>query len=130
MIKEVSKDIVPFMIILILSMASYMHIMATLTFYEKELEEGIYSMLFQESYVLSLGELPSYDTISMKFVIFLIYSLLIPIVLMNLLIAILSDAYERVQSQAKSADIKVLASLIQEVEIMLRCLRKYRKRDG
>ena len=99
MIKEVSKDIVPFMVILVLTMASYMHIMTTFTLYDDEKpEEDIYSTLLQESYVLSLGELPSYDTASLKFGIFFIYSLLIPIILMNLLIAILSDAYERIQS--------------------------------
>ena len=98
MIKEVSYDIVPFMVILVLTMTSYMHIMATFTFYSEDSEEGVYSGLAKESYVLSLGELPEYESTSLKFGIFFVYSLLIPIILMNLLIAILSDAYERVQS--------------------------------
>ena len=59
----------------------------------------------RDSYVLAFGELGSFsDVTMMQFIIFIIFSLFIPLVLMNILIAIMSDAYERVQANAIAAD--------------------------
>ena len=60
---------------------------------------------FRNSYVLALGELGEFgDFTWLQFVIFIMFSFFVPLVLMNMLIAIMSDAYERVQANAIAAD--------------------------
>merc|ERR1712083_812678 len=55
--------------------------------------------VFRIAYALSLGELDEFQELSMTaFFIFLIYTILITLVLMNLVIAILSDKYEEVMA--------------------------------
>lgn len=69
------------------------------------------------SYVLAFGELGEYSTYSwIQFVIFFIFSFFIPLMLLNMLIAIMSDVYERVQSNVTSADARSLAEMILEME--------------
>ena len=50
------------------------------------------------------------------FIIFVIFSFFIPLVLMNMLIAIMSNTYARVQSNSAAADARQLAEMIQEME--------------
>ena len=70
-------------------------------------EEGLETPLdvWRAAYTLTLAELVGFDTKgSTNFFIFMIFTLLITLVLMNLIIAILSDAYELVQSERKYYD--------------------------
>ena len=60
--------------------------------------------VLKTSYTLTLGELEFEDLSTMSFMIFVVYTSLITLILMNLLIAILSDAYELVQSERKFYD--------------------------
>ena len=54
---------------------------------------GLVSFM-RSSYVLSLGDLGDFaDFTLVKFFIFVTFSFVIPLVMMNLLIAIMSDAY-------------------------------------
>ena len=53
-----------------------------------------YLTVFKTTYTLTLGELEFEDLNTTNFSIFVVYTTLITLVLMNLLIAILSDAYE------------------------------------
>ena len=52
--------------------------------------------VFKTTYTLTLGELDFEELNTSRFLIFVVYTTLITLVLMNLLIAILSDAYELV----------------------------------
>ena len=52
--------------------------------------------VYKVTYTLTLGELDFEDLSPSRFIIFVAYTTLITLVLMNLLIAILSDAYELV----------------------------------
>ena len=60
--------------------------------------------VLKTTYTLTLGELEFEDLSAMNFMIFAVYTSLITLILMNLLIAILSDAYELVQSERKFYD--------------------------
>ena len=55
-----------------------------------------YLTVFKTTYTLTLGELDFEELNTTRFFIFVVYTTLITLVLMNLLIAILSDAYELV----------------------------------
>ena len=57
--------------------------------------------MIKTSYTLTLGELDFEDLNTVKFLIFVVFTTFITLFLMNLLIAILSDAYELVNSEKK-----------------------------
>jgi hypothetical protein len=60
-----------------------------------------------------MGELGAFDEFQyMQFFIFIMFSFLVPLVLMNMLIAIMSDSYARVQSNSVAADAKALAEML------------------
>ena len=67
-------------------------------------QDGGYLPVLKTTYTLTLGELDFEDLDISRFIIFMVYTTLITLVLMNLLIAILSDAYELVQSEQKYYD--------------------------
>ena len=60
--------------------------------------------VFKITYTLTLGELDFEELSISRFLIFMVYTTLITLLLMNLLITILSDAYELVQSERKFYD--------------------------
>ena len=62
---------------------------------------GNYLEVIKTSYTLTLGELDFEDLNTTKFLIFVVFTTFIALFLMNLLIAILSDAYELVTSEKK-----------------------------
>jgi len=111
MIMEIIIDIQSFMLILILAMVAYAHI----SYLTKE--AGNVNEEIKESYVLAFGELGNYpDFDFLRFFIFILFTLFVPLLLMNMLIAIMSDAYERVQANAMSADYRSMAQMLQEME--------------
>ena len=59
-------------------------------------KDANYLTVFKTTYTMTLGELDFENLTTTKFIIFVYYTTLIILVLMNLLIAILSDAYELV----------------------------------
>ena len=56
------------------------------------------------------------DYTTTGFIIFAFFSFFVTLIMMNLLIAIMSDSYERVQANSLAADARILASLILEME--------------
>ena len=73
--------------------------------------------VFKQSYTLTLGEFEYYKELGMtRFLVLLVFTTLITLFLMNLLIAILSDAYELVTSEKKYYDgkAKIERSLLYE----------------
>ena len=94
MILEILFDIKSFLIILIVTMIAYTQIKLSLN--RDSIEEKGKGM-WRDVYVLSFGELGDYEDLSsLEFSLFVIFSLFIPLVLMNLLIAIMSDSYARI----------------------------------
>ena len=52
----------------------------------------------------------------LQLLLFALFTFFTSLVLMNLLIAIMSDSYERVQANAAAADARALAEMILEME--------------
>ena len=78
-----------------------------------DLEKKSLETDLMNSYVLSLGELGGFDEFGyLQFAVFIMFSFLVPLVLMNMLIAIMSDSYSRVQSNAVAADARALAEML------------------
>lgn len=107
MINVIFVDIAPFMIILLVTMLASTHlnfVVVKQSYFIGEVDDDefqedgdMFVGMSKDAYALSLGETPDYgDLLNLHFFVFLVFSFLIPLVLMNLLIAIMSDSYEKV----------------------------------
>jgi ABC-type multidrug transport system fused ATPase/permease subunit len=111
MIMEIIADISTFLIILGIAMMAYAQIMWSLD------QLDVSDEVVRNSYVLAFGELGDFqDFGTVKFFIFVLFTFFIPLLLMNMLIAIMSDAYERVQANSAAADVRSLADMELEYE--------------
>ncbi len=116
MIIEIIGEITTFLFILFIAILAYAQILYTTK--DTDSEE---TSTARGSFLLAFGELGDFESIGLvQFLIFALFLFFIPLVLMNMLIAIMSDAYERVQSNAQSADSKILADMILEMEELTR----------
>ena len=97
MIIETIRDTYKFYVILVCCIFSYF-LFLLLT------QDDGYLNVFKTTYTLTLGELDFEELNFTRFLIFVVYTTLITLVLMNLLIAILSDAYELVKSENRYYD--------------------------
>ena len=88
---DVIHDLRTFMLVLMIFYAAYTQIMITLSddFTSAEVMRSSYGLLYGD-----FGDYTEFDTV--KFVVFVFFTFVIPLVLMNLLIAIMSDSYARV----------------------------------
>lgn len=117
-------DIAPFMAILFISLLSF-----TNAFYimDKAVPENItggsYSLAFMYSYLTGLGEFAwgdiSTDHYKVKYevyfyILFFLATFFVQIVLLNLLIAIMGDTYDRVMEISEEAYTRELCSMIAE----------------
>ena len=80
-------------------------------------ETGDYEPYYMISYRLAYGDFEDDDMLNTESerVIFVLASVLMPLVLLNLLIAIMGDYYDQIQSKYQIADIWERLSLINEV---------------
>ncbi len=76
-----------------------------------------------DGYAITLADFGELDNFTLtQFLIFVIYSFFVPILLLNMLIAIMSDSYERVMANAIPADCRQLASMLVELEQIMNFL--------
>jgi hypothetical protein len=110
MIFEIVADIKTFLIILFITLFAYGQIIFALT-------GGDFGSELRMSYGLAYGDLGDYQEMGMvQYIIFVIFSFFIPLVLLNMLIALMADSYTRVQTNAIAADAKALAEMELEME--------------
>ena len=116
MIFEIISDILTFLIILFTAIFAY----AQINYSFQEAGDPAAVSFYDEmriGYVMAYGELGDFMTPDyVKFFIFAVFSFFIPLVLLNMLIAIMSDSYARVQNNAVAADCRALAELELELE--------------
>ena len=119
LIMEVFMDIPSFLIILVVS--GYMF---AVIFYSISPRAGDHSnWLFPElttMYRMIYGDFNEVDNYGpVAWVFFIMATVLVPLVMMNLLIAIISDTFERVYSSKTASDYKEKTALILEVENLM-----------
>lgn len=110
MIIEVIKDLGPFLILFFMSTLG-----ATFTFYSNANGEDFGDWLLA-TYSISYGGWDFYRNTDLKYVIFFGISLANTLILLNLLIALISDTYERVRGHLDIVDMQELADIILEVD--------------
>jgi len=103
---EIMKDLKVFLLVFGLALVAYAHVSHHL--------DGGFGNNLKLSYALAFGDIgDSYEEYSaLRFFFFICFTFFIPLLMMNLLIAIMSDSYERVQSNAVAADFRSRALLI------------------
>lgn len=112
MIMILLEDVTVFLVMLFVIIFAYMHLLVVLS--DGSLS---FSDTFKISYTLSFGELDdTRDEGFIEWMNFMIFSFSITLVLMNLLIAIMSDSYEHVMETAVAADIDIILGDIIELE--------------
>ena len=97
MIRKTMYETIPFYLVLGSFIISYM-IFLMLTMDES------YLTVIKIAYTLTLGDLDYEEMDTLRFLIFVAYTILITLMLMNLVISILSDAFELVTSENKFYD--------------------------
>ncbi|CDW81552.1 wd-40 repeat protein [Stylonychia lemnae] len=133
MIIEIIRDMASFTIILIYWIVGFSLMFYLFTFerdYDYEESFDIYNSVLifvnslQFTYKLSFGDFDTTEFSSQQWILFIISSFFIPLVLFNLIIAVMGDTYDRVQTLATSVDLKEQAKLVMEVEGLLNLKNK------
>jgi WD40 repeat protein len=113
MIIETAKDSSSFLIILFYSTFAFC------VMYASTSNSNTFSEAWQNSYKLDMGEFTFTNDDNLKWTCFHLATLINCILMLNLLIAILSDAFERFQMRASEADLMEMLDLIVELESLM-----------
>jgi len=117
MVQEVISDMVPF-----LSLMAFVILVNSFSFellspFDSE-EYGTFSKAWMSAYALTLGEFEVHtyaDSLLVKF-FFHYFTVIVNIVLLNVLIAIISDTYERVEEKGKARGLLQRARILLEMQ--------------
>jgi len=121
MIIEIGKEIRAFILI-------FFAFCLTISFTLKALRSDFeFEDLWQISYRLGYGDFEEEYATRSERILFLIGTILLPLVLLNLLIAIMGEKYGQLQGDKQLSDIVERLSLIKEIGKIIRCKRRPRK---
>ncbi|OMJ65815.1 hypothetical protein SteCoe_37577 [Stentor coeruleus] len=131
MIIETFIDVIPFLLIFFTATFTF-----TLLFYITKSSDSL-AQTFVDTYKLNFNDFSGIldenwergNLSAIFWAIFFIASIINPIVLLNMLIAIMSDTYDRVQEDQVVADCKEMAVMMMQAEAMLFWRRGYGKRS-
>ena len=126
MICECLWGMLPFLLILIFTINMYAIMLMAVIKVNKDNKnhkwhnnEYDYYSLFGHVYMILFGNNPDNNT-WFEWFIFITFSVSSNIVLMNLLISIISDDYDRIQLSARSTDLKAKCQMLLEVGELIR----------
>lgn len=123
MITQIVNDLGPFLILFLLS-----NIGATFTFYSNDFDTDFGNEILS-TYGISYGSWEFEQDNNLKYTIFFCVSLMNTLILLNLLIALISDTYQRVRGQLDIVDMQELADIILEVDSIMIWNRNKGKRN-
>ncbi|CAG9332811.1 unnamed protein product [Blepharisma stoltei] len=113
LIFQVVHDISGFLIVLAYSTLAFTFIFIVL---ERKMEIPVMLDYLSSSYLLVFGNFEGEDYNIIEWTCLTMALIIQPVIMLNLLIAIISDTYDRIQSDCVAADAKELIDLIIEVE--------------
>ena len=123
LIMEASVDILSFFVLLFYSTLAFAFIMQSVDHSKHAIGTPIeYRDLdeyFLTSYIQNLGEFSESPTNFLTWILFIIISIVNPVIMLNLLISIMGDTYGRVKAGKVIADARELAGMILEVETLM-----------
>jgi WD40 repeat protein len=113
MLFEIIKDMLPFFAILISANAGF-----GLLMHQLNPKDSIMTVL-KDTYKIAYQDFETSTYDDMEWVWFLLISIINPLIMLNLLIAIMGDTYDRVKESQNVADIQELLNMILETESYL-----------
>lgn len=118
---KVCKDIRAFIIILIYSTLAFAFVSTVLgkTDHDTSFQNHLLS-----SYQLNFGNIQDVQYDILEWIVMSLIVIVNPIIMLNVLISIISDTYDRVQKEIMCADMQELAGMVLEVELMMWWARK------
>ena len=109
LIQEVIRDIRGFLGILFYFVVAYCAMIGTTT-------NSSFLEILKTSYDVLLGEFEGAEYDNLQWVVFMLGSLLNLVIMLNLLISIISDSFDRINFEKKESDTRIRLKLIIEVE--------------
>lgn len=116
LIMEATVDIVSFFIILFYSTLAFALIYNSMGESDENGEKMSFEKDFITSFKLNLGDFSEKTDTLLGLTIFIAVSIINPVIMLNLLISIMSDTYNRVKQSSIVADSRELASMCLELE--------------
>jgi len=115
LISEVFSDMTSFLALLLYSTLAFSLIFVAITKGEGD-SFGSYLTI---SYRIDLGDFDTAGYSTIDWIIFFLASVVNPLIMLNLLISIMGDTYDRVQDGREISDLKELAEMVLEAETLL-----------
>ena len=81
-------------------------------------------------YLLDFGDFSTDDYSALDLAIFILAIFIVPLVFLNMLIAIMGDTFDRVKEEQGRRDFQEMAGLIYRYEIIAQTVRKWLKRKS
>ena len=128
---EIVKDMIPFMLFVLASTIAVSLLFTSATT-DGALTTVTYTDFLMHVYRLDFGDFSLDDYNSLDIAIFILAVWIAPLVLLNMLIAIMGDTYDRVREQQGRRDFQEMAGLVYRYEIIARtvCKGKEKKEAG
>ena len=123
---EILKDMMAFLIFVISTILA-ISLFYTSTISAEDLEDETYSVLLFKTFLLGLGDFGAYLQSQLRTWIFILAIVALPLVLLNMLIAIMTDSNDRVREEQVRRDFQEVAGLVYRYETMMKLLCGCRK---
>ena len=123
---EIVKDMIPFMLFVLATTVS-LSLLFTSATPDADLTPHTYLDFLLHVYLLDFGDFDIEDNTSLDLFIFVVAVLVVPLVLLNMLIAIMGDTFDRVREEQGRRDFQEMAGLIYRYETIVQTLCKCKK---
>ena len=124
---EIIKDMIPFMLFVLATTLTVSLLFASAT-PEPALSAATFTGFLMHVYRLDFGDFDLNGYSALDIAIFILAVLIVPLVLLNMLIAIMGDTFDRVKEEQGRRDFQEMAGIIYRYETIARTLCKWKKR--
>ena len=126
---EIVKDMIPFMIFVIATTITVSLLFTSAT-PDAALKDVTYTQYLLHVYRLDFGDFDIGDYSGLDLAIFILAVIIVPLVFLNMLIAIMGDTFDRVKEEQGRRDFQELAGLIYRYEVIAQTICKWLKRKS
>ena len=123
---EITKDMIPFMIFCLV-VTVLLALMYTSAILEDDLVGRSYPSSLFHVFLLDYGDFSSDEYSDLEVFIFIVAALFMPLVMLNMLIAIMGDTYDRVKEDQARRDYHELVHLLYKYEVIMGVLCCWRR---
>ena len=126
---EIVKDMIPFMLF-VLATTFTVSLLFTSATPDAALTDNTFSDFLLHVYRLDFGDFSLDNYSALDLAIFILAVLVVPLIFLNMLIAIMGDTFDRVKEEQGRRDFQEMAALVYRYEIIAQTIWKWLKRKG